>query len=94
MAHAEEADDGPALEALLAGLATLDEDRAAAGEARGLERGEARGEAKAILLVLESRGLRISDEARERIRLCEDPEQLDAWARGAAVITSVDELFG
>ncbi|GAA4201104.1 hypothetical protein GCM10023074_33880 [Microbispora amethystogenes] len=61
---------------------------------KGEAKGRAEGEAKAILLVLESRGLRISDEARERIRLCEDPEQPDAWARGAAVITSVDELFG
>ncbi|WP_182902588.1 hypothetical protein [Microbispora sp. H10830] len=58
-----------------------------------LAKGEARGEIKSIFSVLDARGLEISDDARERICQCDDPNQLDAWVRKAAVITSADELF-
>jgi hypothetical protein len=54
---------------------------------------QARGEAKALLAVLEARGLRVSDEARARILACTDVAQLDAWIRKAATATSIDELF-
>ena len=63
------------------------------GEAKGELKGEVRGEIKAILAVLESRGLEISDDARERIRQCEDLNQLEAWARKVGIVTSTDELF-
>ena len=124
--HPEEAEDGPALEAMLAGLKTLDrehrnlylnyvfrslpevtikrleemvttirdfEDLGKKYFSHWEEKGEARGEVKTILLVLASRGLELSDEARERIQRCEDLNQLDAWARKVAIITSVEELF-
>ena len=54
---------------------------------------QARGEAKALLAVLEARGLRASDEARSRILACTDSAQLEAWIRKAVSVTSVDELF-
>ncbi|MEM9462299.1 MAG: hypothetical protein AAGF11_49560 [Myxococcota bacterium] len=56
--------------------------------------GRAEGEAKALLLVLESRGLVVSDEARARITACTDIEQLDAWLSRAASADSVDAIFG
>jgi hypothetical protein len=58
-----------------------------------LAKGEATGEAKALLAVLEARGLRTSDEARARILACTDATQLEAWIRKAATATSIDELF-
>ncbi|WP_182874633.1 hypothetical protein [Microbispora sp. H10670] len=130
VAHPEEAEDGPALEALLAGLATLDEDRATVylnyvfnslpmvtakrleemvttiqdfehlGEkyfshwlAKGRTEGHAEGEIDAILSVLETRGLEIPDDVRERIRRCQDLDQLRTWVRRAVTVTSAHELF-
>ncbi|GIH62045.1 hypothetical protein [Microbispora siamensis] len=58
-----------------------------------LAKGEVKGEIKSIFSVLEARGLKISDDARERICQCDDPNQLDAWVRRAVTVTSVDELF-
>jgi hypothetical protein len=60
---------------------------------RGREEGEVAGQAKALLAVLESRGMRISKKARTRILACTDIEQIDAWLRKAASVASVDELF-
>jgi hypothetical protein len=56
-------------------------------------KGRAEGEAKALLAVLEARGLRASDDARARILACTDAAQLEAWVRKAATATSIDELF-
>jgi len=55
--------------------------------------GRAVGEASAVLAVLDARGIKVPDEARERITNSTDLEQLDAWVRRAATATSVDELF-
>jgi hypothetical protein len=65
----------------------------AEGEARGEAKGEARGEAKAIMTVLESRGLTISEDVRARILACTDIDQLDAWLRRVGTVNTVDELF-
>jgi len=58
------------------------------------DRGWAKGSSEAILAVLEARGLAISDEQRKRIVEMADFEVLYTWARRAAKIASVDELFG
>ncbi|MBE3012513.1 hypothetical protein IL992_25445 [Microbispora sp. NEAU-D428] len=122
VAHPDEAEDGPALEAMPAGLKTLDQERRTLylnfvfrslpevtikrleemvttiqdfedlGK-KYFSHWVAEGQIKSIFSVLDARGLEIPEDARERIRRCEDPNQLDAWARKAAVITSVDELF-
>jgi hypothetical protein len=55
--------------------------------------GRAEGEAKAILTVLETRGLTLSNEARDRIAACTDLQQLDAWLRRVGLVATVDELF-
>jgi hypothetical protein len=55
--------------------------------------GEAQGKAQAVLAFLEARGLKISDEARDRISSCTDLDQLDAWVRHAVTVDKVDELF-
>ncbi|MEV7805748.1 hypothetical protein AB0O28_22645 [Microbispora sp. NPDC088329] len=122
VAHPEEAEDGPALEAMLAGLKTLDQEQRTlylnyvfsslpevtikrlkemVSIIRDFEdlgkkyfsHWVAEGEIKAIFNVLDARGLEISDDARERIRRCENPDQLIDWVRKAAVVTSADDLF-
>ncbi|TDC61948.1 hypothetical protein E1200_27510 [Actinomadura sp. GC306] len=55
--------------------------------------GEARGEAKLLLTVLETRGFTIDDDLRERITTCQDHEQLHTWARRATTAESLDEVL-
>lgn len=57
------------------------------------DEGRTEGKAEAILVVLEARGLPVSEETREQIVRCEDLEQLESWLRRAAVITGIDSLF-
>jgi len=61
----------------------------AKAEAKGL----AEGEAKALLAVLEARGVRVSDEARARVLACTDTTQLADWLRKAATATSIDQVL-
>lgn len=63
------------------------------GHAEGLAEGEARGEAKALLTVLEARGIRITKSARARITDCTDLGQLDAWLRRATTVDKAEDLF-
>ena len=65
----------------------------AEGEARGETRGEARGEAKAVLAVLEARGLVPTEQQRQRILDCTDLKQLNSWVRNAVTLVDVEELF-
>lgn len=62
--------------------------------ARGLvAEGRTEGEARALLAVLDARGVEVPEEARERITTCTDLDQLDGWVRRAATATSVEDLF-
>ncbi|GII45863.1 hypothetical protein Psi02_22870 [Planotetraspora silvatica] len=130
-AHAERPEIGPALQAMLAALDTLDEDRAKLylnyvfavlpSVARkhleeivtttshdyehiasqylshwvdqGRQEGRAEGEGAAILAVLETRGLEISSDTRDRITRCDDLNMLETWIRRAVTVSSADELF-
>lgn len=56
--------------------------------------GEVKGEAKSVLKVLEARGLSVSDDVRERVLACTDPEQLDQWLVRAVTAERADQLFG
>ncbi|MFC4015673.1 hypothetical protein ACFOY2_51275 [Nonomuraea purpurea] len=60
---------------------------------RWIDHGEARGEAKALLRILDVRGLPITDEARARIQECKDEETLFSWMDKAITATSIDEVF-
>jgi hypothetical protein len=68
-------------------------DLAAAAIARRRAEGRASGEARAVLLVLEARGVELAEATRDRILGCTDLDQLEHWLRRAAIIDSVDELF-
>ena len=63
------------------------------GKAEGKAEGNAEGEARAVLAVLDARGLPVPDGVRSRIATCTDLGQLDAWIRRAVTITDVEELF-
>ena len=60
---------------------------------QGKVEGEAKGEAKAVLAVLDARGIDVPADARMRITDCTDLDQLDTWIRRAVTAVSVDELF-
>jgi hypothetical protein len=61
--------------------------------ALGLAEGEAKGEARAVLFVLEARGLVPSEQERATITGCTDLAQLQAWITKAVTVSSVGELF-
>lgn len=51
------------------------------------------GEAKAVLAVLNARGIEVSDTVREQITRCTDLDQLELWVRRAATATKIEDLF-
>ena len=50
-------------------------------------------EERAVLTVLEVRGMTVPEAARERILAQKDPEQLQRWLKKASVATSLDDVF-
>ncbi|MDA0632707.1 hypothetical protein OUY22_04705 [Nonomuraea sp. MCN248] len=66
----------------------------AEGKAEGEAKGEAKGKAQAVLLVLETRGLRPSEDERQRVMSCTDTVTLERWLRRAALVDFLDQLFG
>ncbi len=58
-----------------------------------LAEGKAKGEAHAVLTVLDARGIEISEPQKERIRSCSDEEVINRWLRKAVSIRSAEELF-
>ncbi|GAA1375463.1 hypothetical protein [Streptomyces beijiangensis] len=63
------------------------------GLEKGLEKGVPQGEARALLLVLDRRGVDLSAEERERISSCGDQAQLESWIERSLVVTTSAELF-
>jgi hypothetical protein len=65
----------------------------ARAEADAKAAGEAGGEARAVLAVLDARGIDVPADARARITGCTDLGQLETWIRRAATATSITDLF-
>jgi flagellar biosynthesis/type III secretory pathway protein FliH len=59
----------------------------------GKAEGEARGEAKALMMILKRRGMAITDEQQRHIVACTDLATLDRWLDRAFSVTPVDELL-
>src|SRR6185369_4208523 len=53
----------------------------------------ASAQAEGILVVLETRGVSVIDEQRERITSTTDLELLKTWLRRAVTVAAADELF-
>lgn len=64
-----------------------------AGQAAGMAAGQAAGMARAILAVLSSRGVAVSDEVRARIASCTDGATLERWIARAAVASSAVDVL-
>ncbi|MDQ1036346.1 hypothetical protein QFZ75_002762 [Streptomyces sp. V3I8] len=64
-------------------------------EIRDEGRAEARVQTAAedILLVLETRGLDVPDEVRERVTGCDDPALLRRWLTSAVTAPSAEAIF-
>ncbi|WP_406468895.1 hypothetical protein [Streptomyces hirsutus] len=69
-----------------------DEGRAQ-GLEQGLEQGHVQRAAEDVLLVLEQRGLEVTDEVRGLITGCGDAELLRAWLVRAVVVSEAEEIF-
>ncbi|MFB9239680.1 hypothetical protein ACFFWC_29815 [Plantactinospora siamensis] len=59
----------------------------------GRAEGEARGEARAVLMVLEGRGVAVPDEAQDRIRGCTDLAQIETWLLRAGTATTIGDVL-
>jgi hypothetical protein len=64
------------------------------GKVEGKAEGRAEGEAEAILLVLSSRGIPVTEEQQSQVTSSTDLQQLRTWLERVATISSADELFG
>jgi hypothetical protein len=59
----------------------------------GKTEGKAEGEAEAILLVLGSRGIPVTEEQRSQFLSCTDLKQLKSWLERVGTVSSAEELF-
>ncbi len=65
----------------------------AEGLVEGRTEGLVEGEAKALLAVLEARGMAPTEDQTRRILACTDLAQLNIWVRKAVTLKDVEELF-
>jgi hypothetical protein len=56
-------------------------------------KGEAKGEARSVLRVLDRREVAMTEADRSRIMECADPEILDLWLDRALDAKSIEEVF-
>lgn len=59
----------------------------------GRTEGRTEGLAESVLLVLDGRGVTVSDDVRARVTACTDSDELAGWLRRAGVVERVDQLF-
>ncbi|MHC3459278.1 hypothetical protein [Streptomyces flavovirens] len=58
------------------------------------DEGRAQSRAEDVLLILGVRGIDITDEIREKVTACGDPELLRQWLARAALAATAGEVFG
>jgi hypothetical protein len=63
------------------------------GFMEGFQKGRQEGELRALLEVLDARGIDVDAEARKRIMACTEFAQLKIWLRKAVKVHSVQEFF-
>ncbi len=72
---------------------TIAEQLLAEGEARGQAKGRTEGKAEALLVILRSRVLPVSEAVGQRIAGCTDPATLDLWLSRAVTAETAEALF-
>jgi hypothetical protein len=60
---------------------------------RYFSQGEAKGEAKALLAILDARKIEVPDAIRADIAACTDIAQLEAWIRRAATAEKIQDVL-
>jgi hypothetical protein len=63
------------------------------GQTEGLAEGRAEGEVRALLAILNARGIPVPDDIHARITACTDLDHLDIWVRRAITATTIQDLF-
>ncbi|WP_100447731.1 hypothetical protein [Glycomyces xiaoerkulensis] len=63
------------------------------GREAGREEGRLQGMVYVLLLVVDSRGIELSQADRERIASCSDPELLCSWLERAVTADDAETLF-
>jgi flagellar biosynthesis/type III secretory pathway protein FliH len=66
----------------------------AEGRAEGKAEGRAEGKAEAVLFVLRTRGIAVSEGERAKILACSDADVLEGWLRAAITASTTAELLG
>ncbi|MGP4022775.1 hypothetical protein [Actinomadura sp. 3N407] len=65
----------------------------AEGRVEGREEGRVEGEVKALLLLLEARGIPVTDDVRDRVEGCTDLGQIERWIQRVVTADTADDLF-
>ncbi|HEV7784689.1 MAG TPA: hypothetical protein VGQ28_05080, partial [Thermoanaerobaculia bacterium] len=86
-------DAATADDAVIEALAAKDNPALRRREAAARSEGEAKGIARAVLRVLETRGISASPAQRQEILRCADLDRLDRWLARAALATAADEVL-
>ncbi|WP_157232189.1 hypothetical protein [Hyalangium minutum] len=63
------------------------------GHSQGLIEGEAKGLSKALLRLLDAKGLRMDDASRQLIQRCKDVPTLERWLERALGATRLSEVL-
>src|SRR5262249_5039409 len=84
--------DYAVIDALVAKDSPAIRDWDAAAEARVKARGKIKGKAESILILLEARGISVSEAQRQEILGCQDLDRLRRWLRRAVVVSSAAEV--
>ncbi|MFD5428839.1 hypothetical protein [Streptomyces sp. NPDC127084] len=71
----------------------LSEELRSEGRAEGRAEGQAKQGAEDVLLVLDRRGLDVSETTRARITACDDPEILRTWLIRSVTASYAEEIF-
>ena len=65
-----------------------------AGQLEGKHEGRLEGEARALLRVIDRRGLAIDEATRARVLTCTEAAALDRWLDRAVTASQTSEVFG
>lgn len=63
-------------------------------KAEGKVEGKVEGESNALLIIIESRGLPVTEDQRRRIESCQDLNELNSWLKLAAIAPTVKAIIG
>jgi len=84
--------DYAVIDALVAKDSPAIRDWDAAAEARAKARGEIKGTAESILIILEARDISVDEAQRQEILSCQDLNRVNQWLDRAVVASSADEV--